>query len=291
MTEDQPTDDDDARMVRFIRDQPTWLIGLIPLLVVGLDVLIISHGNIQILGYIVRGMTVTTVVFGIFLPLVPAMLGLAALTYLMVRWDPEIKSEPRTTRVFSDLTAAIAAVIVFLTCAVQYVVILALLAIYFIGSAALRFAKRRSKSQNSFDSENSMSNSVKNSSWAALAIFYIISFTLLNSANWIPRENVGINHGNSYTAQVLSTDGEWTNLLTAAGRIVIVHTKDIVSRQPCSSGSHIAHVLNQSPVNLGSKLNPPCIEKVPGPFHVPSEDPVGPPAKATPAAAGQSLTP
>jgi hypothetical protein len=261
-------DDDETTVVTstviaFAREHSIWLIGLVPVLIVGLDVLILSRGNSQILGYILRGMTVSTVIFGIFLPMVPVLFIIFLIPWLaLVRFSSDYGiGWSSYTKLMVDMITFVVAFIVFAACPIQWIIVVLLIDLA-LGVTALISGKLRSRRRLHYGIEDD-AGAPSEFLWIPLVLGTVLAVLVMDAARWAPYENVALEHGPTYAAQVLSTDSEWTVLLSADRRIVIAHTKDVASRQPCSWGFRAVQLLGESPLDFNRKPNPPCVEKIP----------------------------
>lgn len=271
MTEDQPHESNQTKINAFVREHSTWLIGLVPVLIVGLDLLFLARGNPQVLGYVLHGMSISTVVFGIFLPGAPLFLGLLLGYWLSgVRLKPDNRRSWSTyQKTWSDICAFMVALIIVVSSPISNLILVLVFVSIMVGMEII--SNRSSRIKAILDREDNTSS---------VAVYTFLSVTcallvlMVNVSRWIPFENVSVEHGPIYTGQVLSSDGEWTVLLSAGRRIVILHTKQVASRQPCLTGSQLLHRLNASVIDFNMRPNPPCAERIPAIFNSPPQDPV-----------------
>lgn len=87
----------------------------------------------------------------------------------------------------------------------------------------------------------------------------LFSTVMYVGANWLPAEIISVDNAQPAVATILSSNAQWTTYIQSDRQLKIISTKDVKSRQPCSSKASVW----TSPlyfVITGSidNPNPPC---------------------------------
>lgn len=196
-----------------------WLLGLVPFLLVVANVLLLSNGDLATLRVLVRNADPVNVALSVLTPLVPLVLLMVA-CHIIEEWVV-VRRMPAEVGLGAIITGVAALMLMPFSRGSTLIVF----AISFI---ALGIFVRRERRK--FAAENRRSKVFQPSITVIVAII-----ALLLGGPWMPRERIELQDKPPLAGYFLSTQDDWSTLLTEDGEVVIVPSDQVVTRVVCGT--------------------------------------------------------
>jgi hypothetical protein len=224
-----------------------WVLGLTPFAIAAINIMAISYGDSQVFTYILRNLDLVPLILGMILPLIPV-----AIIWFLIAWISQRYAVPKASRPEVSLTAMQigSAILILALLAIQVTYLVAMALTLVVINLHQRWTRHRTKVRRY---ATALMLSCSRFDWSDINyvdIYRSYICSAIGSASWIPDEAIGLKNSKAVSGQVLATDKEWTIFLIRGTGVRIVHTSDVLSRDPRYTDTSI---LDRTPGTLLSQ--------------------------------------
>ena len=236
-------------LTTFVGRHITWVLSLLPFVLVGIKLLSNSGGDIEVFRYLLQDVNIVVLLMASIVPLIP--IAVFWMWVMIIEW---FISTPRSqwripfaTWLVVPLIGGLIALLFFMSTGALIGCIV--LVLFLIGSRwSIRWLHRK-------DDVDPYENEPIRTEFLQIFMFAVMAALITAPSMWLPTEIVKVRNWN-YVGYVLSTSDQWTTLLERDKTIHVFQSSDVVSRKPCSRDNWLIRPLNQ----IGSTKTPntPC---------------------------------
>lgn len=214
----------------FLDKHLIWVLGLTPFAIAAVNIIRLSHGDSQVYAYILQNLDLVSLILGVSLPLIPVSAIWLAVTYLIQRHA--VAKGDRSPWLYAQIAWTVLALALL---SVNITLLLATMGgLIFIGLDR-RWTKYENKRAQLRYGADVRLQPLRLPEYRFVALFLFVQFvnSFVSSTYWIPQESIVVKNSKVVSGQVIATDREWTTFLVRSTGVRIVHTSDVLSRDPC----------------------------------------------------------
>ncbi|WP_156771898.1 hypothetical protein [Mycobacterium sp. 1245805.9] len=245
----------------FFRDHLVWILGLIPFAFVALKLLWVSHGDLEIIAFLLKDLDIVSLVLSTITPLLPIAAVWAYLYwldwygFLSVNERDNLPNWARPDQ--NGPGANILGVALLMPISLISLAVIVIFYTWHLRSRRRTYRKRMLR----FGADIPGLGAPIRLSPLTYILNVLLSSVMYVGVNWLPAEIITIDNAKPAVATVLSSDRDWTTYMQPNRQLKIVSTKDVKSRQPCSGKASVwtAPIFFVITRSLDDP-NPPCAQ-------------------------------
>lgn|GEM_PF-5771826 len=206
-------------LVQAVRDNPLWVLGLLPLVLVCFRLIYVSRGDTEVMRALLASIDILRIVLATVLPVMPVLL-FWGIVLLVDRWRVTRKDERPAMPAL--LPAFVVTLLVVSLTGMTTLTAVASIASLMVVAVQIWRAQRR---------DGPRSYRIK----ATDAIGWALLTCLTASVGpWLPTEAIKLTDGSQYVGYTLSADARWFQFLDGDNVLHVEASNSIESRTPCT---------------------------------------------------------
>ena len=208
-----------SSLIQTVRDNPLWVVGLLPLVFVCFRLVYVSRGDTEVMRALLASIDILRIVLATVLPAMPVLL-FWGVVLLADRWRITRKDERPT---MPTLLPAFV-VTLFVVSLTGMTVMTAMVSIASLMAVAVQIWRAQRK-------DGPRSYRIK----ATEAIGFTVLTCLTASVGpWLPTEAIKLTDGSQHVGYTLSADARWIQFLDGDNVLHVEASNSVESRTPCT---------------------------------------------------------